>query len=403
MTDRSARFLWAAPFFAAGPAAALAPRSLLTVLLVACASGMVIHGLRRQHLSWPSLSTAMPFGLFVLYAGLSASWSIIPGSTLNQFLKLIYLLAAAFLSAGMLSAAPPQARQAASLGLIAGLAVGFALLLFDTAAGYPLLGAMHGTDGSGYVGDPAVNRTLVAFAALIWPAALALNGRVGAWSLILPAGFLALSLFATSQSATFGIAVGFIAYAITCLSIRTGRRLATAMLIVGLLGAVPIARIAYSTGLSEAAWLPHSAQHRIEVWKFAADRIMRRPLLGFGLDASRALPNEGDVSKFRSWTDRVIPLHPHSVFLQLWLELGVVGAALGFAVGVILLRAADALDHVSQAFVLAAFACNLAMAGVTSFSMWQGWWTSALIVSALCLLPSVRPATPAIDKGKADP
>jgi O-antigen ligase len=365
---------------------------LLTILIGGCLLGLLGHALRRRQLPRPIWSIALPFGIFVAYAGFSVGWSIIPESTLGQFFKLAYLFGAAFLCAAILSDPPPEARLLASRALIAGTVLGLAVLLFDTAAGYPLLRAVHGADSSGHVGDPAVNRTVVAIATLIWPAALALNARAPAYSLTLPIGFLGISIFTTSQSATFGILVGLLTYAIACWSTKVAQRLVLGALLVGFLGAVPIARAAYSLGLSEAAWLPHSAQHRIEVWNFAAERVARRPITGFGLDSSRAVPNEGDVSKFESWTDRVIPLHTHNVFLQLWLELGAIGAALGFAIGAALLRAVSALDQMSRRFALAAFACNLAMAGVTSFSMWQTWWTSALILSALFLLPGARPA-----------
>lgn len=400
--DRSARLLWAAPFFAVGPIAALAPRSLLTVLLAACALGLVLHVWRRRAFPPPAWRIALPLGLFAAYAGVSASWSLVPGSALSQLFKLTYLFGAALLCAAMLSTAPEQARRAASWALVGGTLVGVALLLFDTAAGYPMLRALHGADSSGDVGAPAINRTVVAMATLIWPAALALASIAGpAWSWPLPIGYLGLSALTTSQSATLGIATGLFAYALASLSVRTARYFALGVLLIGLTGAVPIARLAYSAGLSDAAWLQESARHRIEVWNFAADRAMRRPVFGFGLDSSRAIPNEGDASRFKSWTDNIIPLHTHNVFLQLWLELGAVGAALGFLVGATLLRAAAALDDAAQRFVIAAFMCNLAIAGVTSFSMWQGWWASALIVSALCLLPSLRPTAPTPEKNRA--
>ena len=400
--ERSAGVLWAVTFFAIGPVAALAPRSLVTILLGSCALALILHLYHRRRLPWPAWRTAVPISLFVIYAGVSASWSLVPHLAASQFIKFLYLFGPALLLSAILAQAPDRERYTASRALLAGALLGAALVLLDTITGHPMLGAIHGTDSAGNVGDPAANRSVVAVATIVWPAALALAATAGGlWPVALPIGYLAVSALTTSQSAAFGLFAGLVAYLIAAISVRAARYLAIAAVLIGFCGSAPLASLAYSTGLSDANWLQYSARHRLEVWNFAAERIARQPIFGFGLDSSRAMPNEGNVSKFESWTDKVIPLHTHNFFLQIWLELGAIGAALAFAALVALLRATRGADDASQRFILAAFMCNLAIATVTSFSMWQTWWTSALILSALSILPSARLAPSAHDSRAA--
>ena len=66
-----------------------------------------------------------------------------------------------------------------------------------------------------------------------------------------------------------------------------------------------------------------SAGHRLLIWSFVGTRISERPALGWGLDSSRAIP--GGKYEIRPGQAR-LPLHPHNAALQIWLELGGIGA-----------------------------------------------------------------------------
>ena len=88
--------------------------------------------------------------------------------------------------------------------------------------------------------------------------------------------------------------------------------------------------------------LPTSALHRMLIWDFTAERIAERPLLGWGMEASRTVPggrgqpeaaaldrmrvtDPGQRRWFAEPHVQILPLHPHNGALQLWLELGAVG------------------------------------------------------------------------------
>jgi O-antigen ligase len=109
--------------------------------------------------------------------------------------------------------------------------------------------------------------------------------------------------------------------------------------------------------------LPPSWAARVDIWTFTSERMAEKPLLGWGLDASRTFKGH-------------IPLHPHDAPLQLWFELGAVGAVLGAAIwALIFWRFAQAA---ASRRLYAAAGCATAwcamVIGAFSFSLWQEWW-----------------------------
>ena len=94
--------------------------------------------------------------------------------------------------------------------------------------------------------------------------------------------------------------------------------------------------------------LPLSGMNRLITWKFTSQKIMEKPLLGWGLRTSRILPGGGekyDVVRVREngrrdvvSRDFFVPLHPHNQFLQIWLELGALGAVAFALAGVFIIR-----------------------------------------------------------------
>ncbi|MDH3231955.1 MAG: hypothetical protein OEQ29_00390 [Alphaproteobacteria bacterium] len=132
-----------------------------------------------------------------------------------------------------------------------------------------------------------------------------------------------------------------------------------------------------------------SAYHRLKIWSFAADRIMERPLLGWGIDASRRIPGGDaaiDINRDLGLATRryetqavIMPLHPHNAALQVWLELGIVGALLLAALcgGIPIACTRAAWPRASIAAGLAVFSTAYVLA-MLSFSLWQSRWHAAL-------------------------
>ena len=86
---------------------------------------------------------------------------------------------------------------------------------------------------------------------------------------------------------------------------------------------------------------------------------------------------------FFEYRNRIVghkmPLHPHNLVLQMWLELGVPGALLLCVLIILILRR---LTGPSLGRGMAALACGQFIAGLTvyvmSYGAWQSWWIATM-------------------------
>lgn len=69
--------------------------------------------------------------------------------------------------------------------------------------------------------------------------------------------------------------------------------------------------------------LPLSWIERVEMWQKTTKLIAYRPIFGIGFNASEATNNHPILQEGVK-----IQLHPHNMFLQMWLELGILGVLL---------------------------------------------------------------------------
>ena len=123
-----------------------------------------------------------------------------------------------------------------------------------------------------------------------------------------------------------------------------------------------------------------SAQHRLAMWSFVADRIAEKPWFGWGFGASRTIPQEG----YRLGPDtEIMPLHPHNLSLQTRLELGVPGILILVTMMLSVLVPLLNLCYRSS-FGIAAFASAVSWIFIAnvSFGMWQTWWISTAFILA---------------------
>jgi O-antigen ligase len=129
-----------------------------------------------------------------------------------------------------------------------------------------------------------------------------------------------------------------------------------------------------------AALRPHvqlSWEERLNMWTFASAKIVEKPWTGWGLDASRTFGS-------------AISLHTHDAAIQVWLELGAVGAVLAaaFWIGVwSLIEALARRDRTAGAAAAAASVAYLTI-GALSFGVWQEWWLglgAMAAVACICL------------------
>lgn len=342
--------------------------------------------LNRRVLFWGASGVA----LVTIWGALSSLWSVTPSASLERLLTMAPLLG---LGAAILAAAAQvdvvtrrMVERALQTGVILALTI---LALILTAS--TLQGAVF-ADASG---PP--------------PSALFKVGGtgLGAVTLIAAASLLRLRKRETA----------FVAIVLTAIMIQTTNS-TTAMIaylagLVALLAAYFAPRAAgYAAALAlplfilMTPWVPtppfsvlevvnDSGLHRIAIWHFVSEHIQAAPLLGWGLDAARAFPGGdallpvdylgAEVQALPAWTaliDRgtaeLIPLHPHNNAMQIWLELGALGAmayaAVFFAAALAITRMPRA-DASQKAGLLALLTFQFVVAQ-SSFGIWQSWWLS---------------------------
>ena len=107
--------------------------------------------------------------------------------------------------------------------------------------------------------------------------------------------------------------------------------------------------------------IPLSWAMRMGYWSHAVDWIGERPLRGWGLDASRMFAPG-------------IQLHPHDGALQIWLELGALGADAAAAFWIVTLARLSRPRPDVVAAATAASASVYLLFGAINFGVWQEWW-----------------------------
>jgi len=251
----------------------------------------------------------------------------------------------------------------------------------------------------------ALNRASVSFAILLLPASAVLIDRGRAVFALIVATVTATTICVLAGTAAkaaliAGLPMSLLLY---LSPVRVARVAAVVSVLVIITAPLTFARFAQLPLLAETADdVKLSAGHRLLIWSFAGDRIAERPLAGWGLDASRAIPGGKDpIRPGQTW----MPLHPHNAPLQLWLELGVPGAVL-FALVVALSWSALAAVVWPRLFASAAGGSLMAalVASFASYGIWEEWWLATVWFSLFVIIAMARVARPPImSAGNAQP
>lgn len=224
--------------------------------------------------------------------------------------------------------------------------------------------------------------------ALIWPLALAAGRRVKLtpWiALPMVAGALAASLRFKAEAPALSVAVAIIVGLATLRWSKAAPRALAGFGVIYSLTAPAVVWAVRASGryreLQDSVELSWSM--RMGYWSHAIDWIGDHPIRGWGLDASRMF-SPGIV------------LHPHDTALQVWLELGGVGALLAAGFWWLTIsRLARRRAEMSAIAVAAATAIYLLFSAI-NFGVWQEWWLAlgALIAVLAGLLMSPQPSRP---------
>jgi hypothetical protein len=378
-----------AAFFAlSGPAAVGGGLALAPMLALAGLAGAPFarlwQGLKE---AWPVLLLA---AAFIGFAAASALWSPFQPDGFDQMqgakLALGGVGVALFCAA---SGASPRARALARAAGIAGTLALLGLIAIEALGDMPLNRLAQPDAGTGVLernpGRGAAILLIMAFGAM--------GALVGGddlekalWKIVfVGAGALSTQFHMAGNAVAFG--VGVVAFVLAW----NAPRLAVSLLGLGLAAWVVAAPFVLGWLATQETWaqsLPLSWQMRLDIWGYVAPRIAEAPWIGHGIDASRTITAVGQMGDL---TFPQVPLHPHSAPLQVWYELGAVGAGLLaalLAAGGLMAGQALATQAGAAAAACGAVAA-LAVLWSISYGAWQEW-VLAVCGIALALANAAR-------------
>ncbi|MGG5810601.1 O-antigen ligase family protein [Falsiroseomonas sp. CW058] len=373
-------------------------RTMAPAVTVAFLLSVVAHWRIHRALPWPRPTPMLALAAALLgWALASAAWSIEPARAAETTGALAALLLLGAMAGRAVAADDPAHLRRMGPALVAGLAAGILLLGFDHATDNLLRRAVRGLPPP----NPVIGfglKPAVSLLALLLPLALAAHRVPMALRLAVAAAGLAVALWLPGDSAKIAAVLGLGA-ATAALAARRAVAMGAAAALAAAFLLAPLAFAALLARAPALEGIPRSAAHRVLIWDFVEDRIAERPAIGWGMEASRSIPGGDEtfdaatLARFgltspeaRHWfaapSAKRLPLHTHNAALQVWLELGAVGAVLAAALAAAVLLAAGATP-VPAAALGAAVAG--AVTGQLSFGVWQPWWIASLLLAAVAM------------------
>jgi len=380
------RPLWAmglvaatAPVLAAAGGLGLAPLALIAAIVI-----LPPPDAWRAHarLTTPLiLFTALLVWMAVTLAWTPSGW--------EQYAKVIMMAAVGAALLAGLAWTPEAKRLWPRMAVIATVTALAAILVIEALSGSFFTTGIKQLPSDSQEVLRNIGRGATIYVVLLGPAcAIAMSQlRQGVWlaaGLVAAGAIAAFSFELAANALAFGAA--FAAFWIARWRPRAtiyGLGLIMAAWIIG----APAAVIALEpSGEAFRGSLALSWEMRWESWTYARELLAQKPITGWGVDAARTFD---DTVTLRGFEVPRMPLHPHSAALQLWLELGLVGAIL--AAGAILSAAERLARNVTpvQAAGMAAAGTAVAVISFVTYGVWQEWWwaTASLAAGACALIP----------------
>jgi O-antigen ligase len=372
------------------PLAVFAPLGAAPLLAVAAVASLLLDW-RRCRAGLSGLRTlAWLLAALGLWGTASGIWSIIPGHSIFEGLRFLALSAGGLaLLSYALAASEAEGRRTAN-ALMAGLVLAVICLAIERFWNAPITRFWLGIPASGWLPLTRFDRGITVSVLVTWAlicAPVPLLARI-----VIGLAVLATSVVMLSTTALLAA----MASLAVCAAARFVPRSVAAAMIAGLVAlgiAMPLVVPSYQETIAlHERWpsIKWSGIHRLLIWRFAADRAGERPILGWGMDSSRAIP--GGTADFHSVLPNLdygggaqrLPLHPHDALMQWQLELGPLGLLLGLAIIAwtiwhIAWRAPLSAERRAGALALA---IAMLAVGLLSFGIWQSWWLSTVWLSA---------------------
>jgi hypothetical protein len=376
--------------------APIAPRATVPALFILFAYQLVWF-VRRRVLPAVNIVIAAGFTALVLWSYVSTFWALAPTAVATT--RLLPLFIAGFC---LVAWADHRVIDKIYVGdLCIGIAIAVLIYTFEFISWAWLTRAIHDfawrdilDDDTGGIAVMSflINGTVI-LSLFMWPAVTGLLAYGRRWSaVVVLAAAASLTIVFGNESGLIAIALGWFAWWLVSVGGRKAIKAFSVLFVIVVLMTPFVSTRVLTTDtinrvVTELPHAPSSALVRLMIWKFAGERIVERPLVGWGFDAARRIPGGGDKFDLKDAAGRIIttelnlPLHPHNQILQIWLELGAVGALIVALTGAAIIGQTAKLPPTARNGSVALIASILVF-DCLSYGAWQSWWIAAVILAA---------------------
>lgn len=397
-------FFGCLPIFAERTSALLLPLFALTVCILA--------RIEAQRLSLQPPKGLIIFWLFLGYGAASALWALNPSDVLSHIGVAAIMLLSLQIATRWLELQGNERLSFLSFWLFVGFCIGISYLLIEvfTSQGIKRFlletffdpvapSKIYKIDKHGHlhIKDFELNRNVAAANLLLWPSLLCAWGvfRSSLRTVLCALAFAAVgiaTILTVHETSKVAFLLAAVTFALAYLWPRIARWGVATGFVALTVAIIPLSIYAHqSLQLDKSQHLQLSAQERVIIWGNLAERVSEAPILGVGVRSTYTMNLEYQASlppNSRSSTT-VFPSHAHNVYLQVWFELGVVGAFLLLLCGLSLLYLVSRTPPDAFPFALAALVVGM-IEIASSWDIWQRWFFALLSVSAVCTVMAVR-------------
>ncbi len=320
----------------------------------------------------------------------SSLWSVEPMGTYKQAVKVSAILLFSIplfnfmrsLDYGMIKLFSPLFPIGVILASI--------LASFELALDMPIYRAAHALPHSYALSSAVMNRGIISTVFLFFIAILFIRDIANVrlrYSLLMIMSVTTVVMLALSQcqSGQLAFVLGIIVLFLFPHKIKHSYKFIAFSVVAVMLLTPVIVHIMYTSlidNAQEIPWLKDGyAGNRIEIWNFVMKYALNNPLYGYGMEATRFIPEfEHDYIYHKGPTI----LHPHNFSVQIWIEFGIIGIILAGALIIFLVNKIDNLILSDKKIIISLFIAVLAVAS-NGYGLWQSWWIGELLfLISLC-------------------
>ena len=330
---------------------------------------------------------------------ISTLWSISPDNALEDTIKSSAIILLGGLFIGTCKHVNTQHLLKFWWFFPTATAIASLLCAFDLATDMPIYHILHDKTEADHINTSVMNRGIVClvvsyFLSLFFLQNLPKKRRFLIGLIFTTIILIPLSL-SQSQSGQLLLGLGLIVFLLAPLKYRFTYPLMSAAIIAGILLTPLIAPLLFH-GLMDYAqanpWL-HDAYigNRTEIWAFVMDYAMQNPLYGFGIEATKYVPEFKHDYVFHH--QKTI-LHPHNFSVQIWIEFGVLGAIIFSCLFAYILQKISTLNHHHNRKITTTTFLTLLLFASMTYGLWQSWWLGEIIFTlGICCLFSHMPSS----------